>query len=77
LLRGGRDGRTAVAAIGKAGHWEVPMASDIANPSGLCDWKCTFLQWIAGSIFMNYGYLKKHNKIKGLGRPIPCDGAGI
>jgi len=31
LLRGGRDGRTAIAANGKGRHCQAPMAGDIAN----------------------------------------------
>jgi hypothetical protein len=53
------------------------MTSDIANQRIVCDWKCIFLQWIAGSIFLNCEYPKKHNKIDGLGRLIPWQGAGM
>jgi len=56
LLRGGGNGRTAVEAKGKGRHRRVPKASDIANLRILCDWKCIFLQWIAGAIFLKWEY---------------------
>jgi hypothetical protein len=43
----------------------------------LCDWKCIFLQWIAGSIFVKRDYPKKHNKINDLDTAILCKRAGI
>jgi hypothetical protein len=39
---------------------------------GLCDWKCIFLQWIAGSIFLKCEYPEKHNKINDLHTAILC-----
>jgi hypothetical protein len=53
------------------------MASDIANQQIVCDWKCVFLQWIAGSIFLKYEYPERHSKISGLDAPILCKGAGV
>jgi hypothetical protein len=75
LPRGGQGGRTAVAASGIERHRQVPMAIDIAKTRGLCDWKCIFLQWITGSIFLKCGYPEKHNEINGLEAAIPCNRA--
>ena len=51
------------------------MAIDIAKTRGLCDWKCIFLQWIIGSIFLKCEYPEKHNEINGLEAAIPCNRA--
>jgi hypothetical protein len=76
LLRGGRDGRTAVAANGKAGiGWFLRRAA--LQTRGLYGSKCIFLQWIAGSIFMKCEYPEKHNEINGLDAAIPCNRAGV
>jgi hypothetical protein len=77
LLGGGRDGRSAVAANGKGGHRQVPMTSDIVQTRGLCDWKCIFLQWIAGSIFLKCEYPEKHNRINDLDAVIPRKRKGV
>jgi hypothetical protein len=44
---------------------------------GLCDWKCIFLQWTVGSIFLKCEYPKKHNKINDLDTAILCERVGI
>jgi hypothetical protein len=44
---------------------------------GLCDWKCIFLQWIAGSIFLKCEYPEKHNKINDLYAAILRKEAGV
>src|ERR1700722_8937476 len=44
---------------------------------GLCDWKCIFLQWIIGAIFLKCEYPKKFSKINGLEAAIPCNRAGV
>jgi hypothetical protein len=41
-----------------------------------CDWKCIFLQWTAGSIFLKREYPEKHNKINDLYTAIPYKGDG-
>ena len=43
----------------------------------LCDWKCIFLQWIAGSIFLKREYPKKHNRINDLYTAVPYKGDGL
>jgi hypothetical protein len=53
------------------------MASEIANQRIVCDWKCIFLQWIAGAIFLKCEYPERHNKISGLDAAILCKGAGV
>jgi hypothetical protein len=70
LLGGGRDGRSAVAANGKARHQQLPMGATLQTRA-LCDWKCIFLQWFAGSIFLKCEYPEKYNKISDLDAVIP------
>jgi hypothetical protein len=77
LLRGGRDGGIAVMASGKRRHQQVSYDERRLQTRGLCDWKCMFLQWIAGSIFLNCGHPEKHNKINGLDAVILRKGAGV
>jgi hypothetical protein len=44
---------------------------------GLCDWKCIFLQWIAGSIFLKCECPEKYNGINGLDAAIPRKREGV
>jgi hypothetical protein len=44
---------------------------------GLCDWKCIFLQWIAGAIFLKCEYPEKYSEINSLEAAIPCNRAGV
>jgi hypothetical protein len=44
---------------------------------GLCDWKCIFLQWIIGAIFLKCEYPEKYSEINGLEAAIPCNRAGV
>jgi len=62
--------RTAKDGIGRL------QTSDQLQTCRLCDWKCIFLQWIVGSIFLKSEYPRKYNKINRLRAAILCKVAG-
>jgi hypothetical protein len=64
------DGRQKTASAGSCDQQTL-------QTRGLCDWKCIFLQWIIGAIFLKCEYPENFSEINGLEAAIPCNRVGV